>query len=102
MKAIVVYTRCKHDEEGVVETPQFILIWQDEAAPEELIKNTNPKANPSVYEFKSRMGGEDTFYIGAFEATTSLKLPANDDSAYFESLLEEAWMGVLRKFEVHN
>lgn len=31
----------------------------------------DPDNNPNVYQFKSRMGGEDTFYIGAFEATTS-------------------------------
>jgi len=31
----------------------------------------DPKNNPTVYRFKARMGGEDTFYIGAFEATTN-------------------------------
>jgi lipid II:glycine glycyltransferase (peptidoglycan interpeptide bridge formation enzyme) len=28
----------------------------------------DPKSNPTVYQFKSRMGGEEQFHIGAFEA----------------------------------
>ncbi len=31
----------------------------------------DPKNNPNVYQFKSRMGGEEHFYIGAFEACTN-------------------------------
>ena len=29
----------------------------------------DPHENPSVYQFKSRMGGRDTTFVGAFEAT---------------------------------
>jgi lipid II:glycine glycyltransferase (peptidoglycan interpeptide bridge formation enzyme) len=35
------------------------------------MSGVDPIDNPNVYQFKSRMGGEDTFYIGAFEATTN-------------------------------
>jgi lipid II:glycine glycyltransferase (peptidoglycan interpeptide bridge formation enzyme) len=31
----------------------------------------DPVANPGVYQFKSRMGGKEVFYIGAYEACTS-------------------------------
>jgi len=35
------------------------------------MSGVDPIGNPNVYQFKLRMGGEDTFYIGAFEATTN-------------------------------
>jgi len=31
----------------------------------------DPDKNPNVYQFKARMGGEDAYYVGAFEATTN-------------------------------
>ena len=31
----------------------------------------DPKNNPSVYQFKSRMGGVDMFHIGAYESTSN-------------------------------
>lgn len=33
----------------------------------------DPDNNPNVYQFKLRMGGEEAFYIGAFEAYSSLR-----------------------------
>jgi lipid II:glycine glycyltransferase (peptidoglycan interpeptide bridge formation enzyme) len=33
----------------------------------------DPDNNPNVYQFKSRMGGEEAFHIGAFEACSSLR-----------------------------
>ncbi len=32
----------------------------------------DPDNNPNVYQFKSRMGGKEVSYIGAFEASTSM------------------------------
>ena len=32
----------------------------------------DPDNNPTVYQFKSRMGGEEVFHVGAFEACSSL------------------------------
>jgi len=32
----------------------------------------DPKDNPSVYQFKMRMGGKEVYHIGAFDATRSL------------------------------
>lgn len=32
----------------------------------------DPGSNPNVYQFKSRMGGQEIFHIGAFEAYSSL------------------------------
>ncbi len=32
----------------------------------------DPESNPTVYEFKRRMGGQKSFHVGAFEACSSL------------------------------
>ncbi len=32
----------------------------------------DPDNNPNVYQFKSRMGGRETFHVGAFEACSSM------------------------------